>query len=245
MESTSKTTFFQGAGDKMGWSYTKTQNTRFVFSSRSPPVPADLPSDSYVVGITYYEKDKETKKVTDKIADTQYSVTGSMSTLEEDTPAKTALRELREELGVDCDDPRVFHKKYVDKVDWQTYTTFLIPATSLRPLTEKEASLPKFHGEDNKRQKVQIFVYGSYSEVETLLKSVDFRMKTATETDIAGATIIPTEMIRARYRDSFDQQNLKRKSEPYVAPCRNYNSPSGCRFGDRCRFAHVRAKSGY
>ena len=63
MESTSKTTFFQGAGDKMGWSYTKTQNTRFVFSSRSPPVPADLPSDSYVVGITYYEKDKETKKV--------------------------------------------------------------------------------------------------------------------------------------------------------------------------------------
>lgn len=228
----SNTTFFQGAGAGMQWTYTKTSYEGFRHSTRNPPVPDSLPEDNFVIGITYYDGDK--------IADTQYSITGSMS-FGETHPGDSAQRELREELGVDCDNPRIFASPITNVVGRQTYYTFVIPAIDLRPITETEAQQSGHVGKDDRSRKVQIFVHGSKAEISHLLSSVQFRSKTKTETDIAGVTVIPVKMVTSQYHKSV------RQTEPSQSksrePCRNFNSPRGCSYGDRCCYAHVRDQS--
>lgn len=235
---TSKTTFFQGAGVDMQWTYTKTSYDGFRYSSRNPPVPDVLPDDSFVIGITYFEREHGTNHITSKIADTQYSITGSMS-VGEIRPADAGRRELREELGVECDNPCFFSSPVTNTLGRQTYTTFVIPSTSLRPITEDEVSQGKSAGTDDKSRKVQIFVHGSKTEITNLLSDVRFRLKIATETDIAGVTIIPVEMVKEKYQKSIRQSEPPRQSY-HRETCRSFNSSDGCRYGDSCRFAHVR-----
>lgn len=236
----SNTTFFQGAGAGMQWTYTKTSYEGFRHSTRNPPVPDILPDDSFVIGITYFEREHGTNHVTSKIADTQYSITGSMS-FGETRPGDSAQRELREELGVDCDNPRIFASPITNMVGRQTYYTFVIPAIDLRPITGTEAQQSGHVGTDDRSRKVQIFVHGSKAEISHLLSSVQFRSKTKTETDIAGVTVIPVKMVTSQYQKSV------RQTEPSQSksrePCRNFNSPRGCSYGDSCRFAHVRDQS--
>jgi len=236
----SNTTFFQGAGAGMQWTYTKTSYEDFRHSTRNPPVPDILPDDSFVIGITYFEREHGTNHVTSKIADTQYSITGSMS-FGETRPGNSAQRELREELGVDCDNPRIFASPITNMVGRQTYYTFVIPAIDLRPITGTEAQQSGHVGTDDRSRKVQIFVHGSKAEISHLLSSVQFRSKTKTETDIAGVTVIPVKMVTSQYQKSV------RQTEPSQSksrePCRNFNSPRGCSYGDSCRFAHVRDQS--
>jgi hypothetical protein len=201
-----KTTFFHGDGNGAEWKYSESDFQGFTFSSRSPPVPIDLPDDHLVMGITYYKKDPCTKKVTSRIDDTQYSVTGSLSSIDA-TLADAASRELREEIGVVCVSPSGLGTAYTETVGWQTYTTFIVSAKSLRPIVESEAIKSDLPGKDDKKQKVQVFVHGSKTELAKLLSLVKFRVKTASEDDIAGVTIIPVQMVRNRYRNSLGQSS--------------------------------------
>lgn len=192
MSSNDKPMFFQGIsgasdGYTMQWTFqSPVIYERFYFSTRLTPLQ-DIPRGEYVAGITYFN----TKN--GKLIDTQYSITGSMNPCDANTTT-SAIRELEEELGVTCD---ISHMGIPDivKVGWQTYTTYVISARTLRPISLRdiEKHSPYEPGKDIKSQKIQIFIHGTCEDFVYLTSQIKYRRNA--ETDIAGITIIPVKMV--------------------------------------------------
>lgn len=123
------------------------------------------------------------------LCDTQLTVTGSIFTGESDHRAAT-IRELNEEFGISCF-PRDLVEcskdvKIPGKYD-RTATTFVLDASNASPFV---SSVSTSHGTDDKNRKVQVAVYGTLPQLQSLATRITDRAHSKDLTGIRGIRLI-------------------------------------------------------